>query len=263
MLIDSHCHLDFSDFDADRAEVLLRAKAVGVMTYINPGCTMARSRRAVELVGEHPEIFAAVGVHPHDAHEVDTNSLAELTKLALNPKTVAIGEIGLDYFRMQGAGDRGQEVEEIKKIQQQAFREQLKLAQRLSKPVVLHTREAEEDTLTILDEFPDVTGVAHCYTGSLPTALALIQRGWCIGFTGIITFKNAAALREVVQAVPLDRILLETDSPYLAPEPYRGKRAEPAHVYEVAKKIAELKGVSLDQVAQMTVENAQRLFTIS
>jgi TatD DNase family protein len=258
-VIDSHCHLDFSEFAADRAEVLLRAKEVGVTTFINPGCTLERSGRAVELAAELPEIYAAVGVHPHDCSEINSESILELEKLATNPKVVAIGEIGLDYFRLGENVERRTQNVEFQKL---AFRKQLELARKLSKPVILHTRDAESDTLAILREFADVRGVAHCYTGSLQFAQQLIELGWLIGFTGIITFKNAAALREVVQAIPLEKILLETDSPYLAPEPYRGQRAEPAHVVEVAKKIAEIKSVNLEEVIRVTSNNTKNLFQI-
>lgn len=256
-LIDSHCHLDFPDFDADRAEVIARAQTAGVGTFINPGCTMARSRRAVALATEFSDIFAAVGVHPEDPTEIGEAALAELHALATHEKVVAIGEIGLDYFRLDAATCAA-----TIEAQKSAFRRQLILARELSKPVILHTREAESDTLAILDEFPDVRGVAHCYTGSLATAEALVARGWLIGFTGIITFKNAVSLREVVRALPLEKILVETDAPYLAPEPHRGKRAEPAMVVEVTQKIAGIKNVSVEEVIHQTSVNTRELFWV-
>lgn len=256
MFIDSHCHLDFPDFDSDRAEVIARARAAGVVAFINPGCTIARSRRAVEIARHHSDVYAAVGIHPHDAATLTDETIDEFTQLAADTHVVAIGEIGLDYFRI------AEEVEQTIEIQKNAFHRQLTLAQTLHLPVILHTREAEADTLAILDAFPDVRGVAHCYTGSRETADALIARGWMIGFTGIITFKNADALREVVRAVPLERMLIETDAPYLAPEPHRGGRAEPAYVALVAAMIAAIKNVSVEEVGDVTTRNAKALFSL-
>lgn len=255
-MIDSHCHLDFLDFDSDRAEVITRAKKVGVGKILNPGCNLVTSRRAVKLADQTEEIFAAVGVHPHDAREVTDIALAELEQLATSPKVVAIGEIGLDYFRIKKTENRRQ----IIQIQQEAFRSQLELAQKLDKPVIIHSREADEDILKILDGFKNLRGVFHCFGGGIEFAKKILAKGFYLGFTGICTFPRAENIREVIRLTSLDKILVETDAPYLAPESVRGKRNEPAFAVEVAQKIAELKGVSVEEVARMTTKNSENLF---
>lgn len=261
-IVDSHCHLDAEPFDADRAEVLARARAAGVTVVVVPGTDLASSRKAVDLVraasGE-PRLFAAVGIHPHSASECLTPAegtaddvLEALRGLALEPGVVAIGETGLDYHYNFSPPD----------VQRASLRRQVRLARALDRPLILHCRDAEADILRIIAEEGASGGVVHCYTGGLETAQALLAAGFYLGFTGIVTFKNSQALRDVAAAVPLDRILLETDSPYLAPIPHRGRRNEPAFLPGVAAVIAGLHGLSAAALAQRAAENTARCFRL-
>ncbi|MDD5179081.1 MAG: TatD family hydrolase [Candidatus Gracilibacteria bacterium] len=252
MLIDSHTHLDFPEFDADREAVIASAKSLGVEKFINPGCNLATSRKAVELASRFPEIYAGVGIHPHDAAEVDANSLVELARLAANKKVVAIGEIGLDYFRMKNS----------KEIQIAAFENQLALAEKIGKPVIIHSREADTDIFECLDKFPNLKGVFHCFGGDWNFAQEVLSRGFYIGITAIVTYPNAQKTQEVAQKIPLDRLLIETDSPFLAPQSKRGKRCNPADVAEVAERIAQLKNIPVVEVTNSTALNAQNLFAL-
>ena len=251
MLFDTHAHMDDRAFDGDREELLSSLPGQGIALLMNPGCSLASSRAASRLSQEYDYIYAAVGSHPDAADEVDEAVLEEYRKLCkLNPKIKAIGEIGLDYH-----------YEDIpREIQQRAFRMQLELAQELDLPVIVHEREAHEDGLKIIAEFPEVTGVFHCYSGSAEMAKLLVDRGWYIGFTGVLTFKNARKAVEVAQSIPLERIVLETDCPYMAPEPVRGRRNEPANVKHIAAKVAELRGISVEEAERVTYENGCRLF---
>ncbi|MFA5351954.1 MAG: TatD family hydrolase [Candidatus Gracilibacteria bacterium] len=252
MLIDSHTHLDFPEFDADREAVIASAKSLGVEKFINPGCNLEASTRAVNLASRYPEIYAGVGIHPHDAAEVDANSLVELARLAANKKVVAIGEIGLDYFRMKNS----------KEIQIAAFENQLALAEKLRKPVIIHSREADTDIFKCLDKFPNLKGVFHCFGGDYPFAQEVLSRGFYIGITAVVTYPNAQKTHEVAQKIPLDRLLIETDSPFLAPQSKRGKRCNPADVAEVAERIAQLKNIPVAEVTNSTALNAQNLFAL-
>ena len=220
---------------------------------MNPGCSLASSRAASRLSQEYDYIYAAVGSHPDAADEVDEAVLEEYRKLCkLNPKIKAIGEIGLDYH-----------YEDIpREIQQRAFRVQLELARELDLPVIVHEREAHEDGLKIIAEFPEVTGVFHCYSGSAEMAKLLVERGWYIGFTGVLTFKNARKAVEVAQSIPLERIVLETDCPYMSPEPFRGKRNDPSRLCYMAEKLAQLRSLPLESIHEITVENGKRLYRI-
>ena len=255
MFIDTHCHLEDENFSADRAEVLTRAKLAGVERIINFGSTLQSSIAVTELAKNFPELYAGVGIHPEEIDDFDERTCARLAELATDKKVVAIGEIGLDYHWEKDSARR--------LIQQKIFIEQLDLARQLNLPVCIHDREAHGDTLKILQtEGKNLRGVLHCYSGSLETAREVWKLGWFIGVDGPLTFKNSAKLPEVVRAAPRDMILIETDAPYLAPVPYRGKRNESAYVVEVAKKLAEIRGETLEEVAAYTSANAQELYKI-
>ena len=253
MLFDTHAHMDDRAFDSDRAELLASLPQQGLALVMNPGCSLASSRNADALSREYNYIYAAVGSHPDAADEVNEQVLDEYRLLCRNnPKIKAIGEIGLDYH-----------YEDIpRKLQKAAFRAQMKLAQELNLPVIVHEREAHADALEILEEFPTVTGVFHCYSGSAEMAKELVRRGWYIGFTGVLTFKNAKKALEVAQTIPKDRLVLETDCPYMAPEPFRGKRNHPGYLYRMAEKLAELWSMSPEDVQTITLENGKRLYHI-
>lgn len=249
-LVDTHCHLDNEKFDEDRLEVIERIKE-NLEFCVNIGYDLASSKKSLELAKEYDFIYAVIGVHPIDIAEYSEEVEKELELLGKNPKVVAIGEIGLDYHWMT----------EPKEIQQERFKSQLELAERLNKPVVIHTRDAMEDTVNILKDYPNITGVIHCYPGSLETAKQLVDRFY-LGIGGTLTFKNSKKAVEVVKDIPLDRIVIETDCPYLTPEPFRGKRNEPIYVEYVAKKIAEIKEISVEDVTKITTENAKKLYRI-
>lgn len=256
MFIDTHCHLEDENFSADRAEVIERAKIAGVERIINFGSTMQSSIAVAELAKNFPELYAGVGIHPEEIDDFDEKTCARLAELANDKKVVAIGEIGLDYHWEKDS--------ERRLIQQKIFIEQLDLARQLNLPVCVHDRDAHGDTLKILQtEARDLRGVLHCYSGSLETAREVWKLGWFIGVDGPLTFKNSAKVPEVVKAAPREMILIETDAPYLAPVPYRGKRNEPAYVVEVAKKLAEVRGETLEEVAAYTTANAKSLYKIS
>ena len=253
MLFDTHAHMDDHAFDADREELLANLPSQGIGLLMNPGCSLESSRNASRLSREYDYIYAAVGSHPDAADEVDDSVLEEYRQLCReNPRIRAIGEIGLDYH-----------YEDIpREIQLKAFRAQMALAKELDLPVIVHEREAHEDGMTVVDEFPEVKGVFHCYSGSAEMAKELVRRGWYIGFTGVLTFKNARKALEVAAAIPLDRIVLETDCPYMSPEPFRGKRNDPGKLYRMAEKLAELRGLSVEQIHAITTENGKRLYRI-
>ena len=253
MLFDTHAHMDDRAFDADRSELLSALPNQQICLLMNPGCSLESSRNAVKLANTHNYIYAAVGSHPDAADEVNEEVLEEYRTLCkLNSKIKAIGEIGLDYH-----------YEDIpREVQKEAFRAQMALAAELELPVIVHEREAHEDGMKIVEEFPTVKGVFHCYSGSLEMAKWLIARGWYIGFTGVLTFKNARKAIEVAASIPLDRIVLETDCPYMAPEPFRGKRNDPGKLYRMAEKRAELRGLTVEEVHRITVENGKRLYRI-
>ena len=253
MLFDTHAHMDDSSFDADRAGLLESLPGQGISLLMNPGCSYASSRNAISLAEQYDYIYAAVGSHPDVADEVDDALIAQYRELCKqHPKVKAIGEIGLDYHYEDIPRD----------IQKRAFRLQMALAAELDLPVIVHEREAHEDGLKIVDEFPTVKGVFHCYSGSLEMAKELVRRGWYIGFTGVLTFKNARKAIEVATAIPRDRIVIETDCPYMAPVPFRGKRNDPGKVLYMAKKLAELWGVTEEEAARITLQNGKRLYRI-
>ena len=253
MLFDTHAHMDDHAFDEDRAELLADLPNQGIRLLMNPGCSLASSYNTDKLSREYDYIYAAVGSHPDVADEVNEEVLEEYRKLCkLNPKIKAIGEIGLDYH-----------YEDIpREIQLKAFRMQMELARELGLPVIVHERDAHEDGMKVVDEFPDVTGVFHCYSGSAEMAKELVKRGWYIGFTGVLTFKNARKAIEVASSIPLDRIVLETDCPYMSPEPFRGKRNDPGKLYRMAEKLAEIRGLTVEEIHTITTENGKRLYRI-
>ena len=253
MLFDTHAHMDDASFDEDRESLLAALPQQGIGLLMNPGCSLASSCNASRLSQQYDYIYAAVGSHPDAADEVNDGVLEEYRMLCKqNPKIKAIGEIGLDYH-----------YEDIpREIQQQAFRSQMALARELGLPVIVHEREAHEDGMKIVEEFPDVTGVFHCYSGSAEMAKWLVKRGWYIGFTGVLTFKNARKAVETASALPLDRVVLETDCPYMSPEPFRGKRNDPGRLYRMAEKLAEIRGLSVEEIHAVTMENGKRLYRI-
>lgn len=254
-IVDTHCHLNDEKFAEDIAEVFERAKNSGVRRVINFGDTLKSSAAVVELAEKFSGMFAGVGVHPEEIAGFDKNSAAHIAELSARKKVVAIGEIGLDYYWEKDSDAR--------LLQQKIFIEQLDLARQLNLPVCIHEREAHGDALKILkSEAKGLRGVMHCYSGSLEMARELWKLGWLIGVDGPLTFKNSAKLPEIVKAAPREMLLLETDAPYLAPVPNRGKRNEPAYVVEVAKKLAKLRGETLETVAQYTTANAENLYNL-
>ena len=247
---DSHAHYDQRRFAEDQKELLASMADHGIGRIMNIGCDLESSLRSVRLAEEYDFIYAAVGSHPDDAAKVDDVLIERYRNLARREKVMAIGEIGLDYYY--------EDVPRAK--QQEAFRRQMALAAELDLPVIIHQRDAYEDALAMVDEFPTVKGVFHCFSGSLEYAKEVVKRGYYMGFTGVITFKNARKAVEVAQWAPLDKLLIETDCPYMAPEPYRGRRCDSTMVPKMAEKIAELRGLTVEQVAKITRENAMRLF---
>ncbi|GLI55659.1 hydrolase TatD [Propionigenium maris DSM 9537] len=247
-LIDSHCHLDNERFDSDRDEVLARIEE-RLEFAVNIGYDLESSKRSVELAESHDYIYAVVGVHPTDIGIYSDEVEAELEALAKHPKVLAVGEVGLDYHWMTDPKEKQQEI----------FRKQMEMARRVGKPVVIHTREATRDTLDILKEYPDVRGIVHCYPGSYESA-AEIMDNYYFGVGGVLTFKNSKKLKETVEKLPMDRIVIETDCPYLTPEPYRGKRNEPVYVEYIAQRIAEVKGISYEEVVRITNENTKKAY---
>lgn len=252
MLVDSHCHIDFPDFEEGVEPLLLNMDRAGVSHALCVSVSLERFPGVLALAERHPRIYASVGVHP-DHEDAREPSVEELATLAKHPRIVAIGETGLDYYR-----NRREDVD----WQRQRFRVHIRAARTCGKPLIIHTRSAAEDTLAIMAEegAGQAGGVMHCFTESLSVAERALEMGFYISFSGIVTFKNAGQLREVAQAVPMDRLLVETDAPYLAPVPHRGKRNEPAYVRHVAEEIARIKAMPLDEVARATRENFFRLF---
>jgi TatD DNase family protein len=270
VLTDTHCHLDFHKFDEDRAAVIERAERAGLVRILIPALSLDSGLSIIKLADSHPMLYAAIGVHPTEASDFSSQILADLRKLSAHPKAKAIGEIGLDYYWDSAPHD----------IQKKALREQLNLAAELDLPVVIHLREKDdadygpcaEDAMTILEAWvadlgPEKEalrknpGVLHSFSGSLGTAERAIRLNFYIGITGPVTFKNARRKQEMVAQLPLEHLLIETDAPYLAPHPHRGKRNEPAFVYEIADKIAQLQSRSQEEVATVTTNNAARLFS--
>lgn len=259
--IDSHCHLNFDAFDRDRSQVVQKARELGIIRILNPGIDIETSKTALEYSVEFPEVYVAIGVHPNSGLSWSLNTQSELKQMAGEQKVVAIGEIGLDYYRNYAP----------RELQLSIFQQQLELAAELELPVIIHNREASEEIFDILQNWhhklkkstsklADYPGVMHSYSGTLDLAKALVAINFKIGITGPVTFRNSQILQSVVSSMPLESLLIETDAPYLTPHPYRGKRNEPANVRIVAEKIAELKGYTIDKIADITTEEANKLF---
>ncbi|MEW6212036.1 MAG: TatD family hydrolase [Acidobacteriota bacterium] len=256
MFIDSHAHIESEDFDSDRAEMIARALQSGVEIIVAVGNgEIARDSHsaAFRLADEYPFIYTTVGVHPHEARLLDDRLYSKLAELSAHPKVIAWGEIGLDYHYDNSPRDQ----------QREAFRKQLHMARKRNLPAVIHTREAEADTLALLDDEWRGAGIIHCFTGTRSFAEQAIERGFLISFSGAVTFKKSQDLRETARALPLDKILIETDSPFLAPVPFRGRRNEPAYVVEVARCIAVVRRIAIEEVGRATSENFKRLFNLS
>ena len=253
MLFDTHAHLNDEAFDADRVELLETFRDSGVGWVLNASYSLESSYTSIDLAEKYDWIYASVGTHPDTADEVNEEVLEAYRKLSKHPKIKAIGEIGLDYH-----------YETIHRDQQQkAFRAQMALAQELDMPVIVHERDAHEDGMAIVRAFPKVKGVFHCYSGSAEMARQLVDMGWYIGFTGVLTFKNARKAVETAVSIPLERILLETDCPYMSPEPFRGRRCHPGLLPYMARKLAEIRGLAEEEVIRITTENAKRMYRIN
>jgi TatD DNase family protein len=253
MLVDSHCHLDFPDFASELDAVVARARVAGLGRMVTVSTRVKKHAQVLAVAETFPDVFCSVGTHPHNAQEETDIDAAKLIALSQHPKVVAIGEAGLDYHYDKSPRD----------LQAKSFREHIAAARATRLPLVIHSRDCDEDMATILTEemgkgaFP---AVLHCFTGGRDLAFKAIDLGLCISFTGILTFKNSSVLRDIAKDLPADRILVETDAPYLAPGPYRGKRNEPSYVVETARVLAETRGVSADEIARQTTENFFRLF---
>jgi TatD DNase family protein len=255
ILVDTHAHLDIKDFDGDRGDVLGRAALNGVAAIVNASFDLESSRRSVAMAGRYRGLYAIVGIHPHDADEAPEGYLEELRVLARNPAVVALGEMGLDYYRDLSP----------RAVQQKVFREQLALARELNMPAVIHDRDAHGDVMNILrrDGVPRRGGIMHCYSGSWEMARECIKMGFYISVAGPVTFPNASRLKDIAARLPLDRILVETDCPYLTPQAHRGKRNEPAYVRYVAEEIARLRGMPPEEFARAASANAAAIFGVA
>ena len=251
MIFDTHAHYDDRAFDQDRDALLSALPQRGVGLVVNPGCTVESSRAAVALSERHPHVYAAVGIHPEDCGGCTDADFDAIRELCGHEKVIAIGEIGLDYYWEQNPP---------KEFQQTVFRRQLDMAREMNLPVIIHDREAHGDSLAIILEYPEVRGVFHCFSGSPEMAAELLKRGWYLGFDGPITYKNARRAPEVAAITPLDRIVVETDAPYLSPVPFRGKRNDSTNLSYIVEKLAEWKGVSPAEMERITWENGKRLF---
>jgi TatD DNase family protein len=252
-LIDTHAHLQWPAFDKDREQVIERAFAAGLKTIVSVGYDLNASREATKIATDHGGIYAVVGIHPHNAKTISTSVLDSLRELAQTPKVVAIGEIGLDYYRDLSPRQR----------QKEAFEQQIRLAKELQLPIIVHDREAHYDVLEVLRKFgKDVKGILHCFSGDLSMAEEVIELGYLISVAGPVTFPNARKLHQLVQHLPDASIILETDCPFLSPQSRRGERNEPLFILETAHKVAELKGMQVDELVELTLQNAERFFEI-
>lgn len=257
-VFDTHAHYDDGRFDEDRDALLASMPENGVQLILNPGCDPETSRKAIAYAERYPFVYAAVGYHPENIEGVSDEQIAdglkEIEEMAKHPKVKAIGEIGLDYYWCKDPGER--------RRQQEVFRAQMRMAGRCGLPVIIHDREAHLDSLTIVEQYPNVRSVFHCYSGSAEFAKQLLALGCMISFTGVITFKNSKKAREAIEVIPMERLMIETDAPYMAPEPYRGKRNSSLYVHRMAETIAEIKGITPEEAARVTMENSKRFFGI-
>ena len=252
MLFDTHAHLNDPAFDPDREELMAGLAAKGIGYVMNAGCSLESSKDIIQMAEKYPWLYGSVGSHPDSADEVNEEVIEAYRQMATHEKVKAIGEIGLDYYYEDIPRD----------IQKNAFRMQMQLAKEIDMPVIVHEREAHDDGMRIVKEFPAVRGVFHCYSGSAEMARQLVKLGWYIGFTGVLTFKNARKAVETAASIPLDRIVIETDCPFMAPEPYRGKRNDPGYLPKMAEKLAEIRGISVEEAIAVTTANAKRLYRI-
>ena len=251
-IFDTHAHYTDEAFDGDRDELISSLPSFGVKRVVVPGCDAESSRRSIELANKVPWIFAAAGIHPEDVGHTEEGDLDLIREMLSEPKTVAVGEIGMDYHYGKDTAEKQKEI----------FRAQLEMAGDAGKPVIVHERDAWEDTLRIVEEHPHVTGVFHCFGGSAEGAEWLLKRGWMISFTGVLTFRNARRPVEALKAVPLERLMIETDAPYMAPEPMRGRRNHSGNLIYVIRKIAEIKGETPEKIAEITYGNACRFYGV-
>ena len=254
MYFDTHAHYYDRAFDADRDDVLAALPAAGVDLALCPGCDLESSRQSVALAEQYPHLYAAVGFHPENLEGARLSDLAEIEAMAAHPRVKAIGEIGLDYYWEKDPDRR--------KLQRDFFSAQLSLAEKLDLPAIVHDREAHKDSMDMVRAHPNARGVFHCYSGGVEDAKTLVIMGWMVSFTGVITFKNARRALEVIDYLPMDRIMIETDAPYMAPEPYRGKRNDSRYVFRMAEAIAQVKGLTAEEVGRITTENGKRFFNI-
>lgn len=253
MIFDSHSHYDDSQFNEDRDLVLKEIKEKGVIGVLNCGSDLRGLNMSIELAEKYDFVYAAVGIHPEYAQIVDENLIEQIKNHAKNPKVRAIGEIGLDYYWEENPP---------REVQKKAFRMQMEAARELNLPVVIHDREAHQDTLEIMKEFSQVKGVVHCFSGSVEFAKECLKLGYYIGITGVVTFKNAKVIKEVVKAVPIDKLLVETDCPYMAPTPYRGKRNQSNYIEYIIEEIADLKGITKEDLERNTIKNTKNLLNL-
>ncbi|MDP4091601.1 MAG: TatD family hydrolase [Bacillota bacterium] len=252
-IFDSHAHYDDEAFNEDREQVIREIAEVGVIGVLNCGSSIEGARMSLKLAEEKAMFYAAVGIHPEYADSVNDGMLKEISNMARSNKVKAIGEIGLDYYYEENPS---------REVQREAFRKQMKLAEELSLPVVIHDRDAHEDTLNIIREFPAVRGVVHCFSGSTEFARECLKAGYYIGVTGVVTFKNAKKIVEVVKDVPLNRLLVETDCPYMAPVPFRGKRNRSDYIVHILEVMADIKGLTVEEMCKYTVQNVGDLLNL-
>ena len=253
MYFDTHAHYEDKRFNDDRDELLGSMQLNGVSLILNVAYSLRSAKFGIELAEKYPFVYASVGVHPHDSKSMTDETIRELEELLNHPKAVAVGEIGLDFYHDFSPRD----------VQRKRFIEQLELARRIKKPVIIHTREATKETLEIVHEYKDLIGVFHCFPGSWETAKIILDMGWYLSFTGVVTFKNARRAIEVIEKMPMDKLLLETDCPYMSPEPLRGRRNSSINLKYIAEKIAKIRGITTEEVAVITMNNGKKLFGIN
>lgn len=253
-IFDSHAHYDDEAFDEDRDSVIEEIKQSGVIGVLNCGASLKGAEDSVNLANKYDFFYAAVGIHPEHADKFNDEVLGKIKKLAENKKVKAIGEIGLDYYYEENPK---------REVQKNVFSVQMNLAKELKLPVIIHDRDAHEDTLNILKEFPEVTGVIHCFSGSAEFARECLKLGYYIGFTGVVTFKNAKKIVEAARAVPLDKMLVETDCPYMTPTPFRGKRNKSDYIKYIIEKLSEIKGVEEEEISDITIRNVENMLSLN